>query len=227
MSGGTKLALTVVAVIILVLVATLVAKRFAPRQDYLPALILSAVALAISLVSAFKEHLFEFHLRVIPGEVTFAVPTAPSHRSVAIILSASFLNEGYGQGVVEWIAIKIKQGNTVKLYTPIAEVDYEKFIQGRRKLHGENIRGGFSAFVLHSREGTKKHILLSQEENNPKYPFSEWKPGKYEFEIYVKSTESRRPIRIATIPYDISGQMLESYFKGEGGTVLMDRQIDL
>lgn len=222
-----KLALTVAAIAILVLVVIVVVKRFAPRLDYLPTLIVSAVALAISLVSVFKDHLFEFRLRLIPGEVTLAVPTAPSHRSVAIILSASFLNEGYGQGVVEWVAIKIKQGNSVKLYIPIAEVDYEKFIQGRRKLHGENIRGGFSAFVLHSREATKKHILLSQEENNPKYPFNEWQPGKFEFEIYVKSSEFRSPVRIATISYDISGEMLESYFRGDGGAVLMNRQIDL
>jgi hypothetical protein len=226
LSGGVKLALTVAAAAIIVLLATVAVKRFAPGQDDLPALVFSAVALAISLVSIFKEHLFAFRLRVIPGEITFAVPTARSHRSVAIILSVSFLNEGYGQGVVEWVAIKIKQGNSVKLYTPIAEIDYEKFIQGRRRLHAENIRGGFSAFVLHSREATRKHILLTQEEDDPKYPFNEWQPGKYEFEIYVKSSESRRPILIATKRYDVSDELLKKYFSGVGA-VLMDRRIDI
>ncbi len=225
MAVGTKILLMSLAMIILVIVATLVVKHYAPRHDYMPALIISTIAFVISLMSTFKEQLFNFHLRVIPGEITFAVPTAPSHRSVAIVLSLSFLNEGYGHGVIEWVAMKVKQGSNVKMYTPIAEVDYEKFLQGKRKLHAENIRGAFNPFILHSREATKKHILLTQEENNTKYPFTEWHSGNYDFEIYTKYADGK-PMRITTITYDITAQILEGYFRGEG-TVLMDQRIVL
>jgi len=114
----------------------------------------------------------------------------------------------------------------VRLYTPIAEVDYEKFLQGRRLLHSENIRGPFAPFVLGSREASKHFILLSQEEKNKKYPFKEWTAGRYRFEFWVKTSADSRANPIDMHEWEISQDMIDKYFKGEGA-VLTEQKIDV
>lgn len=226
MSFATRLVVATVLTAALLVVAALLLKRYATKYEFVVPLIISAIALAVSLVSAFKNELFDFALRVVPGELTLAVPTSPSHRSLAIIYAVSFINEGYGHGIVEAVALKIQGADGVRLYTPIAEVDYEKFLQGKRLLHGENIRGPFAPFVLGSREASKHFILLSQEEKNEKYPFKEWTAGRYRFEFWVKTSADSRANPVDTHEWEISQEMIDKYFKGEGA-VLTDQKIDV
>ena len=226
MSFATKLVVaTFVMAAVLVAIAVLL-KRYAPKAEFVFPLIISAIALAISLVSAFKNELFDFTLRAIPGELTLAVPSMPSHRSFAIIYAVSFINEGYGHGIVEAVALKIHGLDGIRLYTPIAEVDYEKFLQGRRLLHAENIRGPLALFVLGSREAAKHFILFSQEEKDAKYPFKEWIPGKYRFEFWVKTSADTRAHSVDAHEWQITQDMIDKYFKGEGA-VLTDQKIDV
>jgi hypothetical protein len=215
-----------VALAISLLVIVLPIKRFETQYKYVIPLIISIVALVTALIGTFKNELFPFDFRLIPGEVIFAVPTSPSHHSLQIVLALSFINEGYGQGVIEWIALKIKTKNTVKLYTPIAEIDYEKFLQGKRKLHAENIKGSFGPFTLGAREAVKKYILFSQEENNSKYPFNEWSEGDHKFEIWVKTSNEEKAKLVNTFKLKIDKKLLESYFSGNGA-VIMIREIDI
>jgi len=226
MSLTTKLLLTTGVTVAVLLVAALLLKKYTPKYDFAFPLLVSVVALAISLVSAFKNELFDFKLHVVPGEVTLAVPTLPSHRSFAIIYSLSFINQGYGHGIVEWVALKVHGPDGTKLYTPVAEINYEKFLQGKRQLHSENISGAFGPFILGSKEASKHFILLAQAENNPKYPFKEWREGKYRFEVWVKTSNDSRPRAMHIREWDIPQRMIDAYFRGEG-TVLIDQHIDL
>jgi hypothetical protein len=190
-------------------------KDWGPPQDSI-AIAFSLVALAVSLVSSFKNELFDFSLDVVAGELVLAAPTGPSHNSLALVFPLSFLNLGYGEGVIEGLAVKAvfcKTGQA-KLYTPVAEIDIEKFIQGRRRLHAENALGAFAPFPLHSKEVVKKHILFTQEEHNEKHPFSPWEAGTYRLEIYAKTSASKQAERVSVFEKEITQEMLDSYFSG-------------
>ncbi len=226
MSFSTKLIVATVVVATFLVVAALLLKRYAPKADFVVPLIISAIALAVSLVSAFKNELFDFTLRAVPGELTLAVASSESHRSFAIIYGVSFINEGYGHGIIEAVALKIHGADGVRLYTPIFEVDYEKFLQGRRLLHADNIRGRFAPFVLGSREASKHFIVLSQEEKNDKYPFKEWRAGKYRFEFWVKTSADSRANPVDAHEWEITQEMIDRYFSGEGA-ILADQKIDV
>jgi len=228
MSPSFKIILICLGIVlgISLLVIILPTKRFESQYKYIIPLVISIIALATSLIGTFKNELFPFNFNVIQGELIFAVPTGPSHHSPAIIMALSFINKGYGQGIVKWPALKIITNQSVKLYTPIAEIDYEKFLQGKRKLHGENIKGAFGPFILGAREVVKKYILFSQEENNSKYPFNEWSEGDHKFEIWVKTANSNRAKLAGTLNQKIDKKLLESYFSGTGA-VIMNREIDI
>lgn len=216
MSFTTKLIFATLSLAITIFIVTLVLKRYAPKYEFTFPLLVSAIALAISLVSAFKNELFDFKLHMVPGSITFAVPSSPSHHSFALIYNLSFINEGYGHGIVEWVALKIYSSDGIKLYTPIAEVNYEKFLQGKRILHAENILGPFSPFILGSKEATRHSILFSQEDKNIEYPFKEWIPNKYKYELWVKVEGENRAQPIFKREWEITQQMIDRYFNGEG-----------
>jgi len=226
MSFTAKLTVATVVVAACLLGMALLLRRYAPKAEFVFPLILSVIALAVSLVSAFKNELFDFNLRAIPGELTLALPTSPSHRSLAIIYAVSFINQGYGHGVVQAVALKIQGADGVRLYTPVAEVDYEKYIQGRRLLHADNIRGPFAPFVLGSREASKRFILLSQEEKNERFPFKEWRPGKYVFELWVTTSSDGKGKAVDTHEWEITQEMIDGYFQGHGA-VLTTQKVDV
>jgi hypothetical protein len=216
MDISTKIILHIFGSIILLTFIALLIKRYAPKYETFFPLLISVIALAVSLVSNFKNELFGFRLNVITTGITLACPSAPSHRSMAIILPTYFINEGYGCGVIEWIAMKIinSNDNSIKQYIPIAEVDYVKFIQGKHVLHSENIMNSFDSFPLGAREVKQKYVLLTQDEKNSKYPFNEWLPGDYVFEIYVKTIDSNIPHKVSQIEFKIDQKTLDQYFAG-------------
>lgn len=180
------------------------------------AIALSLIALAVSLISSFKNELFDFHLDIVGGELVLASPTGPSHNSLALVFPLSFINRGYGEGIVESLAVKAVFCNTqeTKLYTAVVEIDMMKFIQGRRKLHAENTLGSFAAFHLDAKAALKKYILFTQEEQNENFPFSSWEAGKYRFEIYTKTSASRKPHKVTEFEREITQEILDSYFSG-------------
>jgi hypothetical protein len=159
-------------------------------------------------------------LSIVTGPLTLAPPTAPSHRSLAIICDLSFVNNGSHEGIVESIKLKIRGADGTRLYTPIAEVDYEKFIQGRRALHAENIRGPFAPFIVLQQNVVKHFFLFSQEEQNKEYPFKEWVPGKYTFELWISSSPMVTKNPVHTDEWDITQKLIDDYFSGTGAVLM-------
>lgn len=202
--------------ILLVLVLLVLALHFVLGVKDSIAIALSLVALVVSLVSSFKNELFDFSLDVIAGNLILATPTAPSHNSLALVFPISFLNLGYGEGVIEDLAVKavLSQTGQAKLYTPFTEIDIEEFIQGRRRLHAENFLEAFRPFPLHSKEAVKKYILFTQAEHSERYPFSPWEAGTYRFEIYAKTSASKKAEKVSEFEKEITQEELDSYFSG-------------
>jgi hypothetical protein len=218
----------VLVLLILTVVITIAGLALADAavSQYLSAFI-SLAALVISVVSAFKEDVFPFRPRALVDEVMLAPPTLPSHDSLALIVPVAFLNDGYGTGVIEGLTLKIEGEGGTKVYTPVAEIDYQKFISGKRALHAENLLGAFNLFRLGSRESMKKHILFSQEEHSQRYPFTQWKPGKYIFRLFAKHTGSASPVEISSVTHGLSQEVLGAYKKGMGASLSPGRELNV
>ncbi len=145
-----------------------------------------------------------------------APPTAQSHDSAALIFPLVFLNDGNGSGVIESLSIKIEGNNSIKLYAPIAEIDFGKYIIEKRKLHTESMIGTFGPFPLHGKESIQKHILFSQEENSEKYPLNKWQVDSYKFRIFIKHSHQKKPIEYVHFKRFISKKVLDEYKAGTG-----------
>ncbi len=181
---------------------------------------IATLSLFVSLLSNFKDMIFPFRLSVLAGDVLVAAPTLPSHDSLALVLPISFINEGYAEGVIEGIGLKIVGANGIeKLYTPVAEIDFVKFVQGKRALTAESIAGAFSSFPIHAKQSVQKHILFSQEEHSVRYPFSVWSSGTYRFQLFLKTTAWARPKKVAEFTWEIAEKLLKDW--GAGNSVYL------
>jgi hypothetical protein len=192
------------------------------------AVLISSLALTVSMVSAFKEDIFSFQPMVLFDEIIMAPPSGTSHDSVALVLPLTFINKGHGAGVVNMLALRVESVDGMKLYTPLQQVDFEKYISGRRKLHAENIKGSFNAFALGSRATTKMYLHFSQEEHSEKYPFSSWTPGTYKFRLFFNQANGDLGREVACLgPMQITGELLSEYKVGTGVSLCPSRQISV
>jgi hypothetical protein len=156
----------------------------------------------------------EMQCDILVDTVIFAVTTAPSHNSPAIILPITFINHGVRTAIIEWVAIKIISEKSTKIYTPIALIDYEKFLQGKRALHAENVKSHFSEFALGTGLEKELHILFSQEESHSTFPFSLWETANHKFEIYVKYRDKDTPTLQRSLDVEVTNKLLQDYANG-------------
>lgn len=192
------------------------------------AVLISLLALVVSIVSAFKEDIFPFQPSVLLDEIVMAPTSGPSHNSVAIVLPLTFINRGNGAGVINMLALRVESKGQVKLYTPLAQVDFQRYLSGKRKLHGENIIGSFNAFALSGKAMAKSYILFSQEEKSPIYPFSSWEPGDYTFRLFINQSNGGCAQEVSCIgPMQITKEMLTSYSNGNGCSLCPSREISV
>lgn len=133
---------------------------------------------------------------------------------IPIILPCVFLNDGNRTSIIEWIAFKVIGNNLTKLYTPITIVDYEKFLQGKRNVHAENIKSQFSEFAVMSKQMKEMAILFTQEIDNMKFRQSVWTPGKYEISIFIKYQDSIIPKLHRTFDLVMTSQQLSNLSDG-------------
>jgi len=158
--------------------------------------------------------------------IIFPAPTTASHDSFAVILPLVLVNSGVRTSIVEWIALKVSAMDHAKLYTPVALIDIQKLIQGKRALHAENTLGAFSEFAIPPAGTVAINVLFSQEEKNIRYPFRTWTPGKYSFQIFVKYQDKEFAVKQKEIPMDITSEMIANYKNG-GSFANSIRDIDI
>lgn len=221
----SKAFIFLVIVCVLAIVGLLVSNASATEYT---AVLISLLALVVSIVSAFKEDIFPFQPRVLLDEIILAPMSAPSHDSLALVLPITFLNNGNGAGVIHMLALRVESSSKTKLYTPLIEVDFQKYLSGKRKVHGENIVGTFNAFSLDGKATAKKYPLFSQEEKSEKYTFSPWTAGNYTFRLFLNQTNGGRPVEVASLgPMEINDQVLTNYRNGIGVSLCPSRAISV
>lgn len=188
---------------------------------------LAIAALAIAILALAKARLLEFAPEVLAGDVI--LPRASRLAGdVKLLLPLQFSNAGYVDGIIEWVALRLTiDGETGRsiLLSPVAEVDMQRFIQAKRKLDSENTIEPFTAFALEGKRSLAKFVLFDVAERPRAAPLR-LRPGRYAFELFVKSSATRSPKLERSFEHAIEAKHLEEF--GNDTTVyLINYQITL
>jgi hypothetical protein len=196
---------------------------FAP---WLP-LAVSLLALAVAVLALVKARILEFAPEVLAGDVI--LPRASRLAGdVKLLLPLQFTNAGHVDGIVEWIALRLTvDGQTDRsiLLSPIAEVDMQRFIQAKRRLDSENTIEPFTGFPLEGKRSVAKFVLFDVAERPRAEPLR-LRPGRYAFELFMKSSATRHPKLARTFEHAIEQKQLEEY-RNDSTVYLINYQITL
>jgi hypothetical protein len=207
----SRLAMWTLLVLTFLLLLTLVSDALAARL----ALAVSVPALVLACVALAKSRMLEFCPEVLAGDVILPRAAATAGRT-RLLLPVQFNNTGHADGIVEWVALRLTHdGRTDQsvLLSPVAEVDMQRFIQAKRKLTEENAIEPFTGFALEGRRSAAKFVLFDHAERHRARPL-ELQPGRYGFELFVKSTHSRQPQLARAFEHVLEQQQLEDYEAG-------------
>jgi hypothetical protein len=158
------------------------------------ALGLAIAAVCMAIYGALKAGLLEFSPEVLAGDVIVPRPSRAGG-DVKLLLPLQFTNAGTADGVVEWVALRLTVDGDIQrsvLLSPVAEVDMQRFIQAKRKLDDENAVEPFTAFPLEGKRSLAKFVLFDLAEKGRAEPLR-LRPGRWGFEVFVKSTANRSP----------------------------------
>jgi len=100
------------------------------------ALGLAIAAICIASYGTLKAGLLEFSPEVLAGDVIVPRPSRAGG-DVKLLLPLQFTNAGGGDGIVEWVALRLTIDGDIQhsvLLSPVAEVDMQRFIQANLRL---------------------------------------------------------------------------------------------
>src|SRR5207244_10343860 len=163
-------------------------------QPGLLALGLATAAVCIAVFGVLKAGLLEFTPEVLAGDVIVPRPSRAGG-DVKLLLPLQFTNAGGGDGIVEWVALRLTIDGDIQhsvLLSPVAEVDMQRFIQAKRRLDEDNAIEPFTAFALEGRRSLAKFVLFDLAEKGRTAPLHVG-AGRYAFELFVKSSATRSP----------------------------------
>ena len=188
---------------------------------------LALAALAVSLAALMRVRLFEFAPEVLAGDVI--LPRASRLAGeVKLLLPLQFTNAGHADGIIEWVALRLTvDGRTDRsvLLSPVAEVDMQRFIQAKRRLDSENTIEPFTGFALEGKRSVAKFVLFDLAERARAQPL-QLRPGRYAFELFVKSSATRQPKLERTFEHALEHKQLEE-FRNDSTVYLINYQITL
>ncbi len=210
---SVRLIVTLAGVVLIALIGAYLLAKGTEQYIWIP-LGLSVASLAISILAAFKTELFDFAPVVVGGDIMLA-QGRPVKNNFVFVLPLHLVNEGYGSGVVEWISVVMVLPDKINkiLFIPVAFVDLQKVIQGKRFLHAENLMGAFSSYHLESKGARTDSIVFSRQEGPGVEPF-QLQPGTYQFEVYVKANTRRKPWKALTFEKELTQELFDQYLAG-------------
>jgi hypothetical protein len=191
------------------------------------ALGLALAAVGIAIYGALKSQLLEFAPEVLAGDVI--VPrSSRAGGDVKLLLPLQFTNAGTADGIVEWVALRLTFDGDIQrsvLLSPVAEVDMQRFIQAKRKLDDDNAIEPFTAFALEGKRSLAKFVLFDIAERARAEPLR-LRPGRWGFELFVKSTANRAPKLERTFEHTVERKHTEQ-FAADTPVYLINYQITL
>ena len=178
------------------------------------ALGLALAAVCIATYGVIKAGLLEFSPEVLAGDVKLLLPL-------------QFSNAGFADGIVEWVALRLTVDGDIQrsvLLSPVAEVDMQRFIQAKRRLDEDNIEP-FTAFALEGKRSMAKFVLFDLAEKARSEPLR-LRPGRWSFEVFVKSTANRSPKLEKSFEHVVERKHAEE-FAADTPVYLINYQISL
>ena len=151
--------------------------------------------------------------------------TEPRAVSLQFVLPLNFVNAGYAEGVIEWVALKFLPSTNGEEFVcgPVGEVDLVKFIQGRRHLHPENMLGPFLPFPLESKKSIGKAVLFSPEPSDGAQRVLI--PDDYRMDVYLKAS-GRAPVKMISVERALTPKLIADFAAG-GSIFVANREIKL
>jgi hypothetical protein len=191
------------------------------------ALVLAVLALAASGLVLLRLRLLVFRPEVLAGDVI--VPRAGKSGSAArLLLPLQFSNSGYADGVVEWVALRLTlDGDMARslLLSPVGEVDMQRFFHARRQVTEDNTLEPFTPFALEGRRSIAKFLLFDVAERPRAAPLR-LQPGRYGFELFMKTSTSARPRLERSIEHVVEQKHIDDY-RDDTAVYLINYQITL
>ena len=179
-------------------------------SSYWLPLAVSVLALAIAVLALLRTRALEFAPEVLAGDVI--LPRASRVAGdVKLLLPLQFTNAGHADGIVEWVALRLTidgQAQRSVLLSPVAEVDMQRFLQAKRRLDPENTIEPFTSFALEGKRAVAKFVLFDVAERGRAEPLR-LRPGRYAFELFVKSSATRQPKLERTFEHAIEQKQIE------------------
>lgn len=194
-----------------------------------PAWLVVGLAIAgfwLAALAAGKAKLVEFAPEVLGGDVILPPSRAPG--GVRLLLPLQFTNSGSAGGVVEWVALRLTVDGDARrsvLLSPVAEVDMQRFIRAKRRLEPDNTLDPFIAFSLEGKRSVTKFVLFDLAEKGRTAPLH-LAPGRYGFELFVKSTATRQPKLERTFEHTLDAKQVEEV-RNDNSVYLINYQITL
>lgn len=180
----------------------------------------------LAALAAGKAKMVEFAPEVLGGDVI--LPPSRANGEVRLLMPLQFTNSGSAGGVVEWVALRLTidgdAGRSV-LLSPIAEVDMQRFIRAKRRLEPDNALDPFIAFSLEGKRSVTKFVLFDLAEKGRTAPLH-LAPGRYGFELFVKSSATRSPKLERTFEHAIDAKQIAEV-RGDTTVYLINYQITL
>ena len=189
------------------------------------ALAVSLLALAGAVAALVKLRLLEFRPEVLGGDVI--LPRAGGS-AARLLLPLQFSNAGYADGIVEWVALRLTLNGDSQhsvLLSPVGEVDMQRFINARRKLTEDNILEPFTGFALEGKRAVAKFVLFDIAERPRAAPLR-LQPGRYGFELFIKTSSSRQPRLERTFEHVVEQKHIEDH-RDDAAVYLINYQITL
>jgi hypothetical protein len=215
----------VAGIVALSLLVAMAALDFGPLPPWIaPGMALAALGLAV--MCALRLRALEFAPEVLAGDVIVPRPSRAG-REVKLLLPLQFVNAGGADGVVEWVAVRLTVDgdlNRSVLLSPVAEVDMQRFIQAKRRLD-ESAVEPFTGFALEGRRSVAKFVLFDLAEKARNQPLS-LRPGRYAFELFVKSTANRTPKLERVFEHVVEPKHIEE-FANDAPVYLINYQMTL
>ena len=224
-SGVGRTVRDTVAIGVLSILIAMVVLDYGPLPPWIaPGMALAALGIAV--ICAFRLGTLEFAPEIIAGDVI--VPrSSRAGREVKLLLPLQFVNSGTADGVIEWVALRLTVDGDIGrsvLLSPVAEVDMQRFIQAKRKLDDTAIEP-FTAFPLEGRRSIAKFVLFDLAEKGRNLPLS-LRPGRYSFELFVKSTANRSPKLERVFEHSVEPKHVEE-FNNDAPVYLINYQMTL
>jgi hypothetical protein len=179
-------------------------------SSYWLPLAVSILALAVAVLALLRTRALEFAPEVLAGDVI--LPRASRVAGdVKLLLPLQFTNAGHSDGIVEWVALRLTidgQAQRSVLLSPVAEVDMQRFLQAKRRLDPENTIEPFTSFALEGKRAVAKFVLFDLAERGRAEPLR-LRPGRYSFELFMKSSATRQPKLERTFEHAIEQKQIE------------------